>query len=398
MKSKNIGLENLKGFKIGADSEVKDLIPSGHAELDHAISSGIVQGNSKFKFGGFPLGRVVLFYGNEGSGKSSLAYRLVGSAQRMNYKCAWIDTEHSFSDQLALVNGVDKSVLYYNNLINEENPDEIATAENVMDTMISACSSGQINVIVLDSIANLVPSRVMENGADKETVAELARVLSRTMGKLLSYAASNNVLVILINQLREKVGVMFGSPDTMPGGKALKHACSCILKVTKLESSSHCISIQDDGGAERIIGKHSSVIIEKNRFAKPHFGSMKVPIYYEPYFPNIEDVCFNSGRDLKIVKVRNNIYSWKNIKAEGRSAFIEMINNPEVIDELVSLIKDEAKKQSMSLPIEIINFDISDYKKNAKKFINKKSTSNEKEETKNETTEEVEDFDIDLDE
>ena len=128
-KIKNIGLENLKGFKIGADSEVRDLIPSGHAELDHAISSGIVQGNSKFKFGGFPLGRVILFYGNEGSGKSSLAYRLVGSAQRMNYKCAWIDTEHSFSDQLALVNGVDKSVLYYNNLINEENPDEIATAE-----------------------------------------------------------------------------------------------------------------------------------------------------------------------------------------------------------------------------------------------------------------------------
>jgi recombination protein RecA len=264
--------------------------------------------------------------------------------------------------------------------------------------MISACSSGQINVIVLDSVANLVPSRVMENGADKETVAELARVLSRTMGKLLSYAASNNVLVILINQLREKVGVMFGSPDTMPGGKALKHACSCILKVTKLESSSHCISIQDDSGSERIIGKYSSVIIEKNRFAKPHFGSMKVPIYYEPYFPNIEDVCFNSGRDLKIIKVRNNIYSWKNIKTEGRSAFVEMIKNPEVIDELILIIKDEAKKQSMSLPIEIINFDISDYKKNSKKFINKKSISDEKEEIKNQVSEEVEDFDIDSNE
>jgi len=171
MKSKNVGLENLKGFKIGADSPVKDLIPSGHAELDHAVSMGLVESNSKFKFGGFPLGRVILFYGNEGSGKSSLAYRLVGSAQRMGYNCAWIDTEQSFSDQLAEVNGVDKSVLYYNNLINDEDPDEIATAENVLDTMISACSSGKINVIVLDSVANLVPSRVMENGADKETVA-----------------------------------------------------------------------------------------------------------------------------------------------------------------------------------------------------------------------------------
>lgn len=375
MKSKNIGLENLKGFKIGADSPVKDLIPSGHAELDHAVSMGLVESSSKFKFGGFPLGRVILFYGNEGSGKSSLAYRLVGSAQRMGYKCAWIDTEQSFSDQLAEVNGVDKSVLYYNNLINEENPEEIATAENVLDTMISACSSGKINVIVLDSVANLVPSRVMENGADKETVAELARVLSRTMGKLLSHAASNDVLVILINQLREKIGVMFGNPDTMPGGRALRHACSCIIKVTKLESSSHCIAIQDENNVERIIGKYSNVMIEKNRFAKPHFGSIKVPIYYEPYFPNMEDICFNVGRDLKIIKVRNNIYSWNSVKAEGRHLFVEHIKNPDVLNDLVNLIKEEGAKQSMSLPIEIINFDISEYKKNQKKFINKKDNT-----------------------
>ena len=373
MKNKNVGLENLKGFRIGADSEVKDLIPSGHAELDHAISADIVREHTKFKLGGFPLGKVILFYGNEGGGKSSLAYRVVGSAQRMGYHCAWIDTEHSFSDQLAKVNGVDKDQLYYNNLINEDNPDEIATAENVMDTMMSACSSGKINVIVLDSVANLVPSRVMENGADKETVAELARVLSRTMGKLLSYAARHNVLVILINQLREKVGVMFGSPDTMPGGKSLKHACSCILKITKLESQAHLIHIQEDNGTERVIGKYSSVMIEKNRFAKPHIGSIKVPMYYEPYFPNVEDVCFNVGRDLKVIKIRNNIFSWNSIKEEGRSAFVEKIKTPEVINDLISVIKDEAKKQNISLPVEIVNFDIVEYKKNVKKFVSKKA-------------------------
>ena len=372
MKNKNVGLENLKGFRIGADSEVKDLIPSGHAELDHAISADIVREHTKFKLGGFPLGKVILFYGNEGGGKSSLAYRVVGSAQRMGYNCAWIDTEHSFSDQLAKVNGVDKDRLYYNNLINEDNPDEISTAENIMDTMMAACSSSKINVIVLDSIANLVPSRVMENGADKETVAELARVLSRTMGKLLSYAARHNVLVILINQLREKVGVMFGSPDTMPGGKSLKHACSCILKITKLESQANLIRIQEDNGTERVIGKYSSVIIEKNRFAKPHIGSIKVPMYYEPYFPNVEDVCFNVGRDLKIIKIRNNVFSWNSIKEEGRSSFVEKIKSPETINDLILAIKDESEKQNISLPVEIINFDIAEYKKNMKKFVTKK--------------------------
>lgn len=358
---KSTGLENLKGFQLGASLEIKDLIPSGHAELDHAVAAGLMEDGDKFASGGFPLGKLCLFYGNEGSGKSSLAYRIVGSAQRMGYKCAWVDTEHSFSDQLAEVNGVDKSTLYYSNLINTEDPEKVATAENVMDMIINASSSKKIDVIVLDSVANLVPERVMENEADKDTVAELARVLSKTLGKLLSFAARNNVLVIFINQLREKIGVMFGNPDTMPGGRALKHASSVIIKVTKLEAQSHNIMMQQDDGTEKLIGRYSNVMIEKNRLAKPHQGSIKVPIYYEPYFPDVADVAFEYGRTTKVIKVRNGVFSWGSIKAEGRSSFISMVKDPEILEKLISEIVSSAEDEKVILPIEIVKFDRQNY-------------------------------------
>lgn len=367
MKKNSAGIENLKGFQLGANLEIRDLIPSGHADLDHAVAAGLVDSDDKFTSGGFPLGKLCLFYGNEGSGKSSLAYRIVGSAQRMGYNCAWVDTEHSFSDQLAEVNGVDKSKLFYSNLINTEDPDKIATAENIMDMIIGACGSKKINVIVLDSVANLVPERVMENGADKDTVAELARVLSKTLGKLLSFSASNNVLVIFINQLREKIGVMFGNPDTMPGGKALRHASSVIIKVTKLESQAHNIMMQQDDGSEKLIGRYSNVIIEKNRFAKPHQSSIKVPIYYEPYFPDVADVAFETGRRTKVIKVRNNIFSWDSIKADGRSSFVEAIKDPDVIEKLISEISESAESENVVLPIEIVKFDKANYIETMKK-------------------------------
>jgi protein RecA len=367
MKKSSVGIENLKGFQLGANVEVKDLIPTGHAELDHTIAAGLMEDGEKFTTGGLPLGKLCLFYGNEGSGKSSLAYRVVGSAQRMGYNCAWVDTEHSFSDQLAEVNGVDKKKLFYSNLINLEDPDKISTAENVMDMVINACASKKINVIVLDSVANLIPERVMDNDADKDTVAELARVLSKTLGKMLSFAASNNVLVIFINQLREKIGVMFGSPDTMPGGRALKHASSLILKVTKLESKAHNIMMQNEDGTERLIGRYSSVMIEKNRFAKPNQGSMPVPIYYEPYFPDVSDVAFDAGRNTKVIKVRNGTFMWNDIKADGRKSFIDLIKDVDILENLVSEIKEQAEEQDIVLPIELVKFDREKYIETMKK-------------------------------
>ena len=239
-KKNNIGLNNLKGFQLGASFEPKDLIPTGHGILDYNLSRGFLDPeDSRYTNGGLPLGKLALFYGNEGSGKSSIAYRTVGSAQRMGYRCAWIDSEHSFSDQLAEVNGVDKSSLFYSNLIDTDSPDKTNSAEEIMDLIVDVCKSGDINVLVLDSVANLVPQKVLDQGANKETVAELSRVLSRSLPKIMSYAAKNDVLLIFITQLREKIGVMFGNTDTYNGGRSLRHNASVVLKITKLESKSH---------------------------------------------------------------------------------------------------------------------------------------------------------------
>jgi RecA/RadA recombinase len=160
---------------------------------------------------------------------------------------------------------------------------------------------------------------------------------------------------------------MFGSPDTMPGGRALKHASSLILKVTKLESKAHNIMMQNEDGTERLIGRYSSVMIEKNRFAKPNQGSMPVPIYYEPYFPDVSDVAFDAGRNTKVIKVRNGTFMWNDIKADGRKSFIDLIKDVDILENLVSEIKEQAEEQDIVLPIELVKFDREKYIETMKK-------------------------------
>ena len=358
-KKNTIGLSNLKGFQLGASFEPKDLIPTGHSVLDHNLASGFTDSSElKYKNGGFPLVKLALLYGNEGSGKSSIAYRTVGSAQRMGYRCAWIDSEHSFSDQLAEVNGVDKSSLFYSNLIDTDSPDKTNSAEEIMDLIVNVCKSGEINVLVLDSVANLVPQKVLDHGADKETVAELSRVLSRSLPKIMSYAAKNDVLLIFITQLREKIGVMFGNTDTYNGGRSLRHNASVVLKITKLESKTHNIFMQDDDGSESIIGRHSSIIIEKNRFAKPCFDSLRIPIYFESYFPDAAEIAFEYGRKCKIISKRLTSFSWDSIKMDGKSNFVEALNKDGfTLRKLIDQIQEKSEELELILPVELINFD-----------------------------------------
>jgi len=353
-----IGIKNLKGFQMGASFEPKDLIPTGHGDLDYNLSRGFLDmEGSRYRNGGFPLGKLVLLYGNEGGGKSSIAYRTVGSAQRMGYRCAWIDSEHSFSEQLAILNGVDKDELFYSNLIDADNPDKTNSAEEIMDLIADVCNSGEVDVLVLDTVANLVPQKVLDHGADKETIAELSRVLSRSLPKIMSYAAKHNVLLLFITQLREKIGIMFGNTDTYGGGRSLKHNASVVLKISKLESKSHNISIQDDDGKESIIGRYSSVIIEKNRFAKPCFESLRIPIYFESYFPDAAEIAFEYGRKCKLINKRLNVFSWNSNKIEGKSEFIDLLNrDPDVLRDLIDKIKENISGSDIILPVELLNF------------------------------------------
>jgi recombination protein RecA len=357
-------IENLEGFSIGADVKVTDLITTGHPELDQAISGDLCTDGSGLKGGGFPLGKLVMLYGNEGGGKSSLAYRMVGAAQRKGYRCAWIDTEHSFSEQLAKVNGCDVSKLFYSNLedINskrakKEDEESILSGELVMQKMIDAIQSGKINVIVLDSVASLVPEQVLRKDVNEDTMATLARIMAKSMPKIAAYAQQHDVLVIFINQLREKIGDAYGTPHTFPGGRALRHQCSTVIKVMKEASrEKNEIHVTNDEGEQVLVGRYSFASIEKNRFNRPATASIRVPIYYEQYFPDLPSTLFEVGRYLKIIRVRMNVYSWHDIKAEGKTAFLAALELSGKIAELVDHVREEAKDQKYPLPIEVINY------------------------------------------
>ena len=374
-KENDVVLNNLKGFvRKGASSNIKGCVPTGHFKLDYVIHHGTLPDNVDFnedldydpsKFLGIPLGKVVEIFGEEGGGKSSLAYRIVGYAQKMDLKCVWIDTERSFSDNLARINGVDRDELYYSDMSNPNTPDEPYYAENVFDSIIELCKSG-VDVIVLDSLANLVPKARMDASAEDIKVAVLARLMSENMGKIVNYAAKYNTMVVFINQLRHKIGVFFGSPETTPGGKSLKHNASLRIQISKKNSRDDDIYRTNSDGSKTLIGRNARVRIQKNRFAKPFLDSIEIPVYYEPYFPDVEEMIFDVGRQVKLISVRKGMFKWNDVKVEGRKGFIDYIKMNELVFDLVSAVSEEANKSGVILPPEIIQW-LKDNKTQTKK-------------------------------
>lgn len=357
MAKKNTALSNFEGFEFGSEGNPTEFIPTGHAELDYIIASGLLNDDDeRIKTGGLPTGKLVMIYGGEGGGKSSLAYAICGSAQRMGKVPIWIDVENSFSESLAKINGVDLGKIGRKSMYDKKNPDKIFDGEYALDCVMEACKKGA-GVVVLDSIASLVPRYVMENPADKDTMAALARLLGKTVNKICSFAAANNTLVIFINQLRVNPGAMFKDPEGFPGGKAIAHACSVILKLNKVNAKDSYTYIEDDEGNEKLIAGAANIFIQKNRFAAPHFGGIRIPIYYEHYFPQIEETAFEYGRQTKIISVRNSVFSWNGMKVEGKKNFIAELVAQNKVGELVAAIKEAAADADVIVPAAILNYD-----------------------------------------
>ena len=357
MAKKNTALSNFAGFEFGSEGNPTEFIPTGHAELDYTIASGLLRNDeSEIKTGGLPTGKLVMIYGGEGGGKSSLAYSICGSAQRMGKVPIWIDVENSFSESLAKINGVDLSKIGRKSMYDKNNPDKVFDGEYALDCVMEACKKGA-GVVVLDSIASLVPRYVMENPADKDTMAALARLLGKTVNKICSFAAANNTLVIFINQLRVNPGAMFKDPEGFPGGKAIAHACSVILKLNKKNAKDSYTYIEDDEGNEKLIAGAANIFIQKNRFAPPHFGGITIPIYYEHYFPQVEETAFEYGRQTKLITVRNGVFSWNGIKVEGKKPFIAELVAKDKVGDLVRQIKEAADEANVVLPAAILNYD-----------------------------------------
>jgi len=182
--------------------------------------------------------------------------------------------------------------------------------------------------------------------------------MSENLGKIVNYAGSHGAMVIFINQLREKIGVFFGNPETTPGGRSLKHNCSVRIQISKKGGKEADIFIENEEGNESLIGRYARVNVRKNRMAKPYMESILVPVYYEAYFPDIEEMLFDVGRQLKLISVRKGVFKWedskgKEHKLDGRRAFIDYIKSNKLEFLLANSLIAKAAEVGVFLPPEI---------------------------------------------
>lgn len=216
-------------------------IPTGAPTLDNILG-----------IGGFPRGRIVEIYGPESSGKSTIALTVVNEAQKMGLKCAYIDAEHALDPIYMQALGVDLDKLIFSQ------PDYGEQALEIVDRLVR---SGEVGVVVIDSVASLIPKAELEGEMESSQMGLQARLMAKAMRKLVSAASETKTLLLFINQLRSKIGIMFGNPETTPGGMALKYAASVRVDLRKKED------IKDKSGGAIGIKVKAKVI--KNKMAPP---------------------------------------------------------------------------------------------------------------------------------
>lgn len=369
-KAVEVAMANIKSFCRKA-STIKDpeYISTGHFYLDLAIAHGVSPDETDFditkydlkNLGGLPLGYLVELSGPEGSGKSSLAYRVVGNAQKRGLKCAWIDAEFSFSKKLAVLNGANLDELDVADLVDTEDPTHLYSAEEIFERICDLCLGGY-KVIVLDSVANLTTRAELDNRLDEGGVgiAQLAAVLSKALKKIVNFAAKFGAMVIIVNQMREKPGVLFGNPETTPGGRALKHLESVRIQMKKQFGDDGKIKQTDDDGNEKTIGGMRYVYILKNRFGQPVEKAIMIPVFYVYNFPGVEDMVFDQGRKMNIItkytpKGGSTEFRWNGLKGVGKNGFLEVCNGEML--KLVEEIKEHAAEEKIILPPEVINYE-----------------------------------------
>ncbi len=290
-----------------------DVIPTGSISLDLALGVG-----------GIPRGRVIEVYGPESSGKTTLALHIVAESQKMGGVAAYVDAEHALDPEYAKKIGVKIDQL----LISQ--PD---TGEQALDIVESLVKSGGIDVIVVDSVAALTPRAEIEGEMDQQHVGAQARLMSHALRKLTSVVAKANTSVIFINQLRQKIGIMFGNPETTPGGLALKFYSSVRIEVRR------AAQIQV---SEKIVGNRVKIKIVKNKVAPP-FRTTEFDILYNEGISRYSDVL-NTGVRYGVVAKAGAWYNYGNQRLgqgiEGSRLFLK--ENPKMEKEIVAKIKEAA--------------------------------------------------------
>lgn len=297
------------GMKVNVES-----ISTGSLSLDLALG-----------IGGIPKGRIVEIYGPESSGKTTLALHMVASAQKGGGEAAYIDVEHALEPAYARALGVDIENL----LISQPDTGEDALA--ITETLVR---SGAVDIIVVDSVAALVPRSEIEGEMGDSSVGVLARLMSQALRKLAGTISKTNCIVVFINQLREKIGVMYGNPETTPGGRALKYFASVRIDVRRVETLKN--------GTE-MVGNRTRAKIVKNKVAPP-FKEAEFDIMYGEGISKIGEIV-DLAVKLDIIEKGGAWFTYGDVRIQGRDGMKNYIKeHPEVGDEIEAKIRANAVK------------------------------------------------------
>ena len=299
-------------MKLGSERAVKvPSIPTGSLGLDHALG-----------IGGVPRGRVVEIYGPEASGKTTLALTIIARAQKLGGAAVFIDAEHAFPAEFAQTIGVDLDNLHVSQ------PD---TGEEALEITDQLVRSGAVDVVVVDSVAALVPKAEIEGEMGDSHVGLQARLMSQALRKLTGSVSKSHTCVIFINQLRMKIGVMFGNPETTSGGNALKFYASVRLDIRRIAS------IKD---RDQVVGNRVKVKVAKNKVAAP-FKVIEFDIYYDEGISRTGEIL-DLAVDRNLVEKSGTWFSYNSERmGQGRENARNFLKeHPEIMDDLEIKIRE----------------------------------------------------------
>ena len=304
------------------DGAVMRLGEAHHLEVE-AIPTGSLSLDLALGVGGIPRGRVTEIYGPEASGKTTLAQHIVAEAQKMGGVCAFIDMEHALDPAYAARCGVDVDELYI------AQPDTGEQALEIGETLVR---SGAVSVVVVDSVAALVPRSEIEGDMGDATMGMQARLMSQALRKLSGAIKQTNTAVIFTNQLRMKIGVMFGSPETTTGGRALKFYASVRLDMRRIES----IKV-----GQEVVGNRVRVRVVKNKVAAP-FRVAEFDIMYNEGIAKVGDIL-DLGTKMELITKRGSFYSYGETRlGQGRENAKNFLReNPDMASEIEAGIRED---------------------------------------------------------
>ena len=319
--------EKLKALQAAMDKIEKNFgkgsimkLGDENAQQVEVIPTGSIALNAALGVGGYPKGRIIEIYGPESSGKTTLAIHAIAEAQKAGGIAAFIDAEHAFDRFYASKLGVDVDNLWISQ------PDNGEQALEIAEQLIR---SSAIDIIVIDSVAALTPKAEIEGDMGDNKVGLQARLMSQALRKLTSAISKTNTTCIFINQLREKIGVMFGNPETTTGGNALKFYASVRLDIRR------ATQLKD---GEEVVGNQTRVKVVKNKVAPP-FRKAEFDIMFGEGISRAGEII-DLGAELGIIKKSGSWYSYNDTKlGQGRDASKQVIqDNPELAEELEGLI------------------------------------------------------------